>query len=141
MVAVVVVDAAGYMVEVWASVDEVGVVETAKGATAVVARVVGSAKGAAAAKGWVVEATEVGEEMAMEADTVVEAAVAAFVAAVALELVTVGSAAVAALELVTVGTAALGAQVREAEVVGEGMEVVVADVGTLHRPALQRSLA
>jgi hypothetical protein len=128
-VAVVGVGGVGCVGKVGTTADEANEAETVKAAKAVANAVVGSAKGAHAAKGWVAEATAVAEEKDTEADTVMAAAVVAAVAAAAA----VGAARVRA------GRAGMEARVREAEVVAEGMEAVEAQTGTMHCPAPQRS--
>ena len=128
-VAVVDLDWAGCVADAEAMADEVDEAETAKAAKAVAALVVGLAKGVHAAKGWAVEATEVGEEKGMVAETVVTAEVVAVAAVVA----------VVASGLVMVEPVGLGAPVREAEVVAEGMAEAEAGVGTTHHPAPHNS--
>ena len=115
-VAVAGVDGVGCMAKVGTMADVANEAETVKVAKAVATLVVGSAKAAHAAKGWVVEATAVAEEKDTEVETVMTAAVGTVVAAVAA----VGSG------MVTAGMAGMEARVREAEVVAEGMAVVEA---------------
>ena len=74
-VAVVGVGGVGCVGKVGTTADEANEAETVKAAKAVANAVVGSAKGAHAAKGWVAEATAVAEEKDTEADTVMAAAV------------------------------------------------------------------
>ena len=128
-VAVVGVDGVGCVVKVGTTADEANEAETVTAAKAVATLVVGSVKGAHAAKGWVAEVTAVAEEKDTEVETVMTAAVGTVVAAVAA----VGSG------MVTAGMAGMEARVREAEVVAEGMAVVEAQSGTMHRRAPQRS--
>lgn len=128
-VAVVGVDGVGCVAKVGMTAGEVNEAETVTAAKVVATLVVGSVKGAHAAKGWVVEATAVAEEKDTEVETVMTAAVGTVAAAVAA----VGSG------MVMAGMAGMEARVREAEVVAEGMEVVEAQTGTMHCRAPQRS--
>ena len=97
--------------------DQANGAETEKAVRAVAILAAGSAKGAHAARGWVVEAAAVAEEKEMEAETAMTAAVE-----------------------VVVGRVGMEAQVREAEVAVAGMAVAEAQTGTKRRPAPRRRL-